>query len=121
MAPASKVSRVISQTQFELVHPIGTDFSGYGLNEGNKWVSYIGGTVEIHNADYSVTDTAIITGINGNIMTIDSALSFTVVADSHFIKFSNYSDQIDAVQLVFAFLSNNADDFSDGRSAYTIL
>lgn len=121
VSPTSKITKVIDQTQFYLEHPIGSDYSKYGIFEGRKWDNYIGASVEIYNSDFTQSDTAIILSVIDNVMKIDSAPVFTATANTHFIKLSDYSDQPENIKLVFAFASDDTNNFSDGKSPYTVL
>lgn len=121
VSPVSKIVKAIDQTQFELEHPIGPAFSRYGTFEGRKWENYIGSSVEIYNDDFTQSDTVLIKSVINNILKVDAAPSFTVVANTHFLKLSNYIDQPDNTNLVFAFASDDTNNFSDGKIPYTVL
>ena len=121
VSPTSKITKVIDQTQFQIEHPIGSDYSGYGIFEGKKWDQYIGASLEIYNSDFTLSDTAILKSVTNNILKIDAALSFSITANNFYIKLDSYSNQTDKVQLVFAFLSDDTNNFADGKIPYTVL
>ena len=121
VSPTSKVSKAISQTKFLIEHPIGPAYSSYGVSEGLKWTNYTEASVEIHNADFTDSFTTTISSISSNVMTVDAAPSFTVTDGNYFIRLSNYSDQENTIKLIFAFLSDDINNFSDGGTPYVVI
>lgn len=120
-SPASKIVRAITQTQFKIAHPIGAEFSGYGINDGQKWQNHEQSIIEIHNADFSDSATAKLNVVSGNIITIDVAPGFMVTDNDYFIKLADYSLQPDNINLIFAFASDGSNPFADTKVPYTIL
>ena len=91
------------------------------VSEGLKWTNYTEASVEIHNADFTDSFTTTISSISSNVMTVDAAPSFTVTDGNYFIRLSNYSDQENTIKLIFAFLSDDINNFSDGGTPYVVI
>lgn len=122
VAPTSKITKALSQRKFSIAHPIGSEYSKYGIFEGRKWQEYVGARVIIHNADYSDSFATNITSVSDNIMVVDDPPGgFTITDGDYFISLGNYSDQTDIVKLVFAFLSDGSSPFADGEDPYIVL
>lgn len=113
---SSFIKSASSTTQFVIKPSFNTDT--YGENEFKKWEPYVGASVVVRSSDYSVSDVAIIKGISGNSIQLETALSFTPLAD-YIMELSTYDDQPDNVKLVYTFMTDNA-TFSDGKVQYTM-
>lgn len=114
-SPASLVKSGASTTVFTIKPSFLT--TRFGTNEWRKWESLIGASIKVRNSDYSINDTAILASINGNEITLETALSFTPLAD-YTMELDKYVNQPAAIKLVFGFWSDGSNNFADGGIPY---
>jgi hypothetical protein len=115
IGPASKVKTGISQTEFVIDPSYNT--STYGTAEYKKWENFIGAFVKVRNSDFSVSGTSYIDDVNGNTITLTTALGFTPAAN-YIMEFGDYDNQPANVKLIYGFLSDGANNFGDGMTPY---
>jgi hypothetical protein len=115
VGPSSIVKTGVSQTQFIIEPSYNT--SRYGNNEYKKWEDFVGAFVKIHNSDFSVSGTSYIDSVDGNTITVTSALGFTPAAN-YIMEFGDYDNQTDIVKLIYGFQSDGDNNFADGKQPY---
>lgn len=116
ISPASIISTATSTTQFVIQESYNSTL--YGSNEYLKWVDLLGANVTVRSEDYATSDTANISSISGNSITLDSALSFTPSA-GYIMELGPYDNQPNYIKLIYAFMNDAA--FSDGEQQYQML
>jgi len=121
ISPSSRITKAITQQKFVIEHWNGPAYSSFGVNEGGKWINYLDAAVEIHNSDYTDMFTTTIAGLSGNVLSVDAAPGFTITDGDYFIKLAPYSLQPASIKLIFAFLSDDVNYFSDGGAPYVII
>jgi hypothetical protein len=115
IAPASFVLSGASSTQFTIKPSF--NLTRYGNDEYKKWQNFIGAGVVVRNASYSISSTSTISSVNGNVITVSPALSFTPALD-YIMEFSDYDNQTENVKLIYGFLSDGDNNFGDGKPPY---
>ena len=119
VSPASRIVKANSGVNFLIQHWNGQDFSGFGATEGQKWTPLLPVNVLIHNADFSLMHSAVMISVSDNIVEVDNAPSFTITDGDFFIKLDSYEAQKQSVKLVYTFLNDGFNAFSDGQPPYT--
>lgn len=117
ISPSSLVQTGLSATQFVIKE----SFSGkYGANEYRKWEKWVGSSIRVRNSDFSSVSDSVITGVNGNQITVSPSLSFTPSADMVF-ELTNYDDPdvTTNIKLVYGHMRDSA--FVDGGAQYIML
>lgn len=117
MSPSSFVQNGISPTQFVIRPSFNT--SRFGVNEFKKWTSWIGAGVTVHSVDFSSQSSSTIQSIDGNTITLATALSFTPSSGMVF-EMNHYNSQPENVKAVYASMTDNA-TFDDGKSQYQMI
>ncbi|MCC6271587.1 MAG: hypothetical protein IT190_09950, partial [Microbacteriaceae bacterium] len=117
ISPSSLVQTGLSATQFVIKE----SFSGkYGANEYRKWEKWVGSSIRVRNSDFSSVSDSVITGVNGNQITVSPSLYFTPSADMVF-ELTNYDDPdvTTNIKLVYGHMRDSA--FVDGGAQYIML
>lgn len=117
MSPSSFIQNGISTTQYVIEPSFNT--SRFGTSEYRKWTSWIGAAVTIHNVDYSQQSTSTIQSIDGNTITLSSALSFTP-SSGMVMDLAHYNSQPENIKAVYASMTDNP-TFDDGKSQYQMI
>lgn len=120
ISPTSLITKTISQSKYLISHWNGSQYGRYTENEGSAWSNFVGSSVEIYNYDFSDRHTSIITSVVENVIDIQTAPSFTVTDNNFYIRFDSYSNVGANVKLIYAFLSDDVNDFPDGGSYYQL-
>lgn len=116
IAPSSLVKSGISQTSYLIKQ----SFSGkFGQNEFKKWENLLGASIRVHNNDYSVSGTGVLDAVVGNQITLDTALGFVPTEDM-VMDLDEYDNQPEKIKQLFAFLSDDDNDFADGGIPYAL-
>lgn len=120
-SPASKITSVISTTKFVITYENAP--SVYGNAEYRKWNSLKLPGVTIRNADYSDVHHTKIINISSNTITIQTAPGFTITPGDYIMQFAPYSNvnTTDEQKLIFAYWTDNGNDFPDGGVPYVFL
>jgi len=124
MSPTSPISGVISQSQF-VIAPDSVYGSRYGLDEYREWENIINisnpMSVRIHNADYSIDEDLVVTGVSENTFTLDTPASITLTAGL-LVEFTDYADAdtSDKQKLVYGYMTDDP-AFADGGNPYIMI
>lgn len=116
ISPASKIKTGVSTSSFIIKESFGSRF---GANEFQKWQSLIGASILVRTSDFVTTGTALLSSVNGNTITLASALGFTPAAD-YIMELDEYDNQNANIKLVFCFLSDASNNFADGGIPYQL-
>ena len=118
IAATSKIKSATDGTTWVIEPSFGSRF---GDNEYRKWEKYIGANIKIVSPDYTTRDgSAILTGISGNTVTVNTSVGFTPVAGD-FMILDNYSNQtLEKIQTIFVHLNTGTSNFADGKVFYAI-
>lgn len=114
IAPASIIKSGISGTQFVIQSSY---FARDGENEYKKYDNLGQFSVRVRSSDFSTVGTALIESFSGNTVTLQSDLGFTPTSGM-IMELDDYSNQPSTVKLIYAFMSNGANDFADGGKPY---
>lgn len=114
IAPSSNVKSGTSSTVFIIEESYSSVF---GVNEFKKWENLVGASVRIHNSTYSISGTGLISLVNGNTITVNTALGFTPAA-GYIMSLDDYDNQTEDVKLKFVFASDGTNAFADGGLPY---
>ena len=123
ISPASYIKTGLSTSSFIIEESFS---SIYGANEYLKWTPWVTrdqqAVVKVRNSDFSVVGTAVIDSINGNKITLATPLAFTPSA-GYVMELANYNNAntTDQIKLVFSFLSDDDNDFSDGKPPFEFI
>lgn len=115
IGPASFIKEGISGTEIIIEPSFNT--SKYGTNEYKKWEKYIGAYVVVRSVDYSISGVSYISGISGNSISLSVDVGFTPSA-GYIMELGDYVNQPDNVKLIYGFMSDNSNNFSDGKIPY---
>ncbi len=91
----------------------------FGNDEWRKWTDFVGASVLIRSSDFTTTGTGTLSSIAGNTITVSSTIGF-VPAAGFVMELDKYSNQPDSVKLLFAFMSDDSNDFADGGKPYVL-
>jgi hypothetical protein len=118
ISPASKVKAGYSTTQFLIEESYNSRFSE---DEWRKWENYVGAGVVVRSSDYVTrVGYSTLATVNGNTLTLGTALAFTPLAGD-ILELELYSNQTDKVRLVFGFMSDDDNNFGDGKAPYLMI
>lgn len=118
ISPASFVKDGTSETSF-IIEPSFT--KPFGDNEFRKWQDYVNAFIRVRSLDFSTIGTAKLLGFAGNTVQLDAGLGFTPTAGM-VMEFAKYDDvQSDVVQNIFVSLSDDENDFNDGKPFYGLV
>jgi hypothetical protein len=87
------------------------------VTEGSKWAPYVGAPIVVRSLDYLTTSTSTIDSVVNNTITLSTPLSFAPSAGM-LMELDTYDNQTEKVKLLFAFLSDDDNNFSDGEPPY---
>jgi len=124
ISPGSYIASVVNQSQI-VVGPDPLYGGKFGLDEFRKWENIINVanpiSAAIRNSDLSIYEDVVITGINNNVFTLQSAPSITIVA-GYYIEFSGYEDADTSIKqkLVYGYMTDDP-TFLDGEPFYSML
>lgn len=118
ISPSSFVKTGLSTTKFVIKESFNSD--EFGQNEFLKWTDFIGNEVKVRNSDFSLNDSAVIDSINGNTITLETALSF-IPSEGMIMEFANYglNQPLTNAKLLYASMSDVT--FADGKPQYVML
>ena len=96
--------------------------SRFGANEFLKWQTFIGANVQVVSPDYVArSGTSIIQSINFNTITLTTDLGFTPL-ENDLLLFDSYDNQtLENVLTIFVHLSDDENDFADGKVFYGLI
>lgn len=114
ISPASKIKSGTSGTQFVIEESYRGTF---GVNEFKKYEGLKDLSVIVRSLDYVTVGTSIVDGFSGNTVNLQTDLGFTPTAGM-IMEFDDYSNQPDTVKLLYGFMSDDDNDFSDGGKPY---
>lgn len=111
IAPSSFIVSVASQSQFTITTGHGVRYAvGYKLRLFNK-------VTPAYESDSVRT----ITNISGDVITVDSNFTTTLIAGTtHKIKFADYDQSVTSEQFRYCFISDGGANFGDGERTYAI-
>jgi hypothetical protein len=118
ISPASRITNVLSQTRFVISFVYSP--SQYGPSEYRKWNRMRRPKVRIRRADFSQTFTTTLISASSNSVEILDAPNFTLQVDD-IMEFADYIDTTDEQKLIYASLSDDDNDFSDGGKHYALI
>jgi hypothetical protein len=117
IGPSPKITNVVSQSSFEV-----DDASA--LQVGYPIVLFQDGALDgLGNptaGDYLPDGLRLIESIVGNVVTVNSAFSTTLLVD-FWVKLPDYDEAIDEQKARYAFIGENTGFFSDGSKSYQII
>lgn len=119
VAPASKISKSISSTKFIIKKSFGGIL--YGNNEYRKWEKWLGTAVAIRSPDFSDYFETTISKITNNTIEVAETIPFAVL-ENYIMELAEYSNPntLETIKLVYAFLSDDVNNFPDGKEYYQI-
>lgn len=117
ISPCSQIKVGNSTTSWVINPTFNTD--RFGNDEWRKWINLVGASIIVRSVDYSVTGTGVISAIVGNTITVESSIGFVPPA-GYVMELDVYSNQPDSVKLLFAFQTDDDNDFADGGAPYVI-
>ena len=112
---SSRILSGTSTTRFTIEEHF---FSSFGANEGAKWSRYDSPVVMVRSGS-TTNDNRVITNVNGNVIDVSPALSFTPSAGD-LMQISSYTYQTDQLKALYAHMTNSA-TFADGLGQYVLL
>ncbi len=120
ISPASKITNVISSKVFVITYVNAP--SDYGPSEYRKWNRLNRPSVRIRRPDFSLVFDTVLVSANSNTVEIQDVPSFTLQADD-IMEFSYYSDSDtkDQQKLIYAYATDDVNDFPDGGKYYGII
>jgi hypothetical protein len=114
---SSLLTSIISQKKFV----IGPMIAGgkYGSNEYRKWNGLDNPAVKIRKADWSDVFETTVVNVSFNTITLRDDVDFALTG-GEIMELANYSnvDTSDQVKLIYSFLSDDDNDFADGKPPY---
>jgi hypothetical protein len=115
-SPASKIKSFINSQSFVLDPSFSNPF---GNDEGRKWRSYTNLKVIIRKVDYSVFESATVSSISLNTVTLQSPLTISLVGD-FIMELDVYNNVTsDVLKLKYGWMTDSP-TFADGRDQYTM-
>lgn len=123
-SPCSPIAGVISQSQF-VIGPDSLYPSKFGNDEFRKWQKIVSVSqpmsIRVHNADYSVDEDLVVTNIDENTFTLQTAATITL-AVGLIVEFTGYidTDTSDKQKLIYAYMTDSA-TFPDGENQYSMI
>lgn len=117
ISPASYVKSGISGQVFLIESSFASE---YGNDEFRKWSRYGEIYVRVRNEDYSVSATGQIDFFSGNQVTLKTSLGFTPSAGM-LMELSDYSQATDQIKLLYTHITDDDNDFADGRPPYLMI
>lgn len=117
ISPASFIKSASSKNTFIIQQSFSSPF---GVNEYRKWTSYLGAAVKIRTLDFTTAGTGIISAINRNTIILETDLAFVPTAGM-IMELDEYDNQIEDVKLIYTFMSDDINDFADGKPPYTMI
>lgn len=116
MSPCSNIAVGTSTTVFE-IEETGPN-SPFGASEFKKWEDFEDVAVLIRNQDGSTSGTSVIDSINGNTITLKTALAFTP-NNTMLMELDDYDNQLSNIKTYYAFMRDT--DFADGGKQYLMI
>lgn len=124
MSPCSVIAGVISSSQFVIkadpFYP-----AKFGVDEYRKWEKLLSInefiSIRVHNADYSVDEDLVVTGINENTFTLQTPATITLVPGLT-VEFTGYADidTSDKQKLIYGYMTDDP-NFGDGGEPYSMI
>ena len=114
---ASKIKSVVAPNKFHIEN-IGV-YSQFGSDEGAKWSRYKQPRVRVRNYDFTLSESAFVTGVSGNILTLDHNIVIAVAA-GFYVEFDVYDNQTDQQKLIYASM-RDSDPFNDGKLRFKMI
>ena len=115
ISPSSFVKSGSSGTEFVIDPSFNT--TRYGTAEWKKWVKFTGTEVKIHNADFSVSGTALLKRVTSNSIEVETDLGFTPLA-GQVMECGTYNNQTEDVKIAYGSMSDGDNNFADGKVSY---
>lgn len=117
VSASSLISSVISQKKFTIAPILAP--GKFGAAEYRKWDKLKKPAVKIRNYDFSNVFETVLDVVNFNTLTLRDDVPFTLTG-GEFIELANYSnvDTTTQVKLIYAFESDDDNDFPDGEPPY---
>lgn len=117
ISASSKIKSATDQKTFVIKQ---TGNSLFGANEYKKWEQYIGCGVKVRDVDFTVIGTSFLESVDGNTITLTSNLGFVPLEDYR-MELDFYDTQTDIIKLIYVFMSDGTNNFSDGRQPYQMI
>jgi hypothetical protein len=118
ISPASKISNVITNQRFVITY-ISLP-SDYGPSEYRKWNRLRRPGVRVRRADFSEVFYTTLVSSSSNTVEIADNPPFSLQVDD-IMEFADYIETTDQQKLVYASLSDDDNDFSDGGAPYVLI
>jgi hypothetical protein len=122
MAPVSKISGVVSQSQFVITY-MDNYPSKYGLDEYRNWTGIFDIQdkikARIRTASYIGYESVVISNINGNTFTLETPAVMTLTPGL-VIELETYDNATDKSKLIYAFYQDDP-TFTDGKEQYSMI
>lgn len=119
VAPCSKILRSISTTKIIIKRSFGGLL--YGNNEYRKWEEIVGTGVVIRSPDFTDYHETTLFRVSNNTIELSTAIPFAVQED-YFMELAPYTNinTINRIKLIYGFLSDDINNFPDGKPYYQI-
>lgn len=124
MSPCSEIAGVISSSQFSIRARTGYT-AKFGDDEFRNWENIISInqfiSIRVHNDDYSVDEDLVVTSINENVFTLETAATITLAVGLT-VEFTDYVDvdTSDKQKLLYAYMTDDA-SFPDTGEPYSMI
>lgn len=122
MSPVSKITSVVSQSVFIITYM--DNYPGkFGLDEYRDWTAQYdlttGISAKIRDVGYTVSESVVISNINGNTFTLAAPAVMTLTSNM-VLEIDNYVVATTKQHLLYAFYQDNA-TFADGENQYSMI
>lgn len=122
MAPVSKISGVISQSQFVITY-MDNYPSKYDLDEYRNWQSIFDIQdkikARIRDINFTVSESVVISNLNGNTFTLETPAVMTLTAGM-VLELETYDNATTKSKLLYAFYQDSP-TFTDGKEQYSMI
>lgn len=117
ISPSSYIKSGINTQEFIIEPSFSKPFAN---DEWKKWSPLIGSTVKVFSQDFSQSDDAVLSDLQGNRVILKTALSFTPSA-GQVMTLSEYTGQPSLAKTKYVFMTDGTNDFPDGGAIYVFI